>query len=180
MKLGIDDYLLKNNLTEETLLDALNKISFDTKEDSDIERLALIGRKKLREDFFQAFDRGDGDKLNDLVRDTEINTNFNVLSALMIIPKKFIENENFLSAFAEMALNTSYFSTLFKKSLGKGFSDYLTELRIEHVKEQLVATSEKIKIISSAEGFSDYQYFCKIFRRLTGLTPSQYREKFLR
>ena len=60
MKLGIDDYLLKNNLTEDSLLDALNKISFDIEEnDSTIERLALIGRKKLREDFFQAFDSSD-------------------------------------------------------------------------------------------------------------------------
>ena len=52
MKLGIDDYLLKNDLSEETLLDALKKISFDAEENTEIERLALIGRKKLREDFF--------------------------------------------------------------------------------------------------------------------------------
>ena len=402
MKLGIDDYLLKNNLTEENLLDALNKISFDAEENSDIERLALIGRKKLREDFFNAFDAGESEKLNDLARDADINTDFNAASALMIIPKNFIDNENFLSAFAEMALNTcrnllgekiqpmifishqngffhwclivdsdatraiaeqllnfakmyfnlelkiflsppeknfaalaicwqkiydaradffysdekiftpenfspleikipdavkisgrelveslnfidedffsalknfrekllvekihpeilsafvaelfveeknllpnplqtenfsewfallenflkelrgrrgkdylhpairlalryieahyredisqtdvadavhlnaSYFSTLFKKSLDKGFSDYLTELRIEHVKERLATTSEKIKTISMTEGFNDYQYFCKIFKRLTNLTPGKYREKFLR
>ena len=79
-----------------------------------------------------------------------------------------------------MHLNASYFSTLFKKSLDKGFSDYLTELRIEHVKEPLATTSEKIKTISTTEGFNDYQYFCKIFKRLTNLTPGKYREKFLR
>ena len=77
-------------------------------------------------------------------------------------------------------LNPSYFSTLFKKSFVKGFSDYLTDLRIEHVKEQLVTTTEKIKVISTSEGFTDYQYFCKLFKRLTDLTPSQYHEKFLR
>ena len=76
-------------------------------------------------------------------------------------------------------LNPSYFSTLFKKSVGKGFSDYLTDLRIEHVKERLATTSEKINAIATSEGFSDYQYFVKIFKRLTGLRPSQYREKFL-
>lgn len=411
MKLGIDDYLLKNNLTEETLLDALKKISFEeTENDSEIERLAVIGRKKLREDFFCAFDSG-GDNLNELTRGTNFNPKFQSATALMIIPKNWrereqilsdVERENFLSAFAEMTLNTcrnllggkvqplifdseregffhwcliidalanieiaqrlqgfakmyfnlelkiflsspqnslnnlanswqklyvartdsfysdkkiflaedlspleikipdelktssqklvealgfseadfsavfktfrekllnaklhpeilftfiaelfveernilpsplqaenfsdwfaqlknfltelrnrhgkdylpptirlalryiethcredisqsdvadavhlnpSYFSTLFKKSLGKGFSDYLTELRIEHVKERLATTSEKIKIISISEGFNDYQYFCKLFKRLTDLTPSQYREKFLR
>ena len=86
MKLGIDDYLLKNDLSEETLLDALNKISFDAEENSDIERLALIGRKKLREDFFKAFDAGN-DKLNELARDANFDINFKSAAALMIIPK---------------------------------------------------------------------------------------------
>ena len=76
-------------------------------------------------------------------------------------------------------LNPSYFSTLFKKSLGTGFSDYLTELRIAHVKERLVSSSQRINSLAAEEGFSDYQYFVKIFKRLTGLRPSQYREKFL-
>lgn len=409
MKLGIDDYLLKNDLSEETLLDALNKISFDTEENFDMERLALIGRKKLREDFFKAFNAGEMEKLEKLAADAEINSKFQSAVTFMIIPQKWhereqlltsAERENFLSAFIEMTLNTcrnllgekvqplifdsqrggffhwglivdggnfdiatrlqtfaklyfnlelkifisppkislaelsntwqkiyaaradsfyldekiflleelsplaekitdelknsgreliealsftdedfsvtlkafreklfgaklhpeilstfiaelfesewnllpsplqaenfsewfsrlekflqelrtrqgkdylhpairlalkyieahyredisqsdvaeavhltpSYFSTLFKKSFGQGFSDYLTELRIEHVKERLKTSSEKIKGIAAAEGFRDPQYFVKIFKRLTGLTPSQYREKFL-
>ena len=44
-------------------------------------------------------------------------------------------------------LNPSYFSTLFKKSVGKGFSDYLTEIRIAHVKEKLSTTSKKSKTL---------------------------------
>ncbi len=411
MKLGIDDYLLKNDLSEATLLDALNKISFEAEDNLEIERLALIGRKKLREDFFKAFDAGEVSTLAKLARDAEINLGFQSAAAFMIIPENWherekllskVELENFLSAFAEMSLNTcrnllddkvqplifdsrregffhwglivdngtreiaerlqnfaklyfnlelkiiqsspqkniaelskqwqkiyaaradsfyldekiielkdlsplemkipaelkismheliealnfsdedfssvlktfrekllevklhpeilstfiieqsvelerdllpsplqaenfsewfselekflkelrgrqgkdylhpairlalryieenhhreisqtdvadavhlnpSYFSTLFKKSVGKGFSDYLTELRIEHVKERLATTSEKIKAISTAEGFADYQYFCKLFKKITGLNPSQYRQKFLR
>ena len=410
MKLGIDDYLLKNDLSEETLLDALNKISFEAEDNSEIERLALIGRKKLREDFFKAFDASESEKLAKLSADAEINSEFQAAAALMIIPQGWPERErlltenereNFLSAFAEMSLNTcrnllgekiqplifdstregffhwgliveggtreiaerlqnfsklyfnlelkiflsppkknlgelseqwqkiydsrtdsfysdekifsveelppleikisdelknsgrelvealsfidedffnvlksfrekmfnvklhpeilsafisghfteseknslpsplqsenfsewftrlerfltelrgrqgkdylhpairlalkfieahyreeisqvdvaeavhlnpSYFSTLFKKSVGMGFSDYLTDLRIEHVKERLVTTSEKINAIAASKGFNDYQYFVKIFKRLTGLRPSQYREKFL-
>ena len=77
-------------------------------------------------------------------------------------------------------LNNSYFSTLFKKSLGTGFSDYLTELRIAHAKARLTASSEKIRVILADCGFRDYQYGVKVFKRLTGLTPSEYRRKFLR
>ena len=410
MKLGIDDYLLKNDLSEETLLDALKKISFDAEDNTEIERLAVIGRKKLREDFFRAFDAGETDKLEKLAADAEIPLNFSA-AAFMIIPRHWREREqllaenereNFLAAFAEMTLNTcrnllgekiqplifdstrgeffhwgllvagggrelaerllnfaklyfnlelkiflsppkknlaelasqwlkifdgradsfysdekifsveetepptikisdalknsgrevvealsfidedfsavlknfrekllaakihpevlstfvaglfaeeernllpsplqtenfsewfarlekflnelrggqgkdylhpairlalryieehyreeisqtdiadavhlnnSYFSTLFKKSLGKGFSDYLTELRIAHVKARLTAFSEKIRVILADCGFHDYQYGVKVFKRLTSLTPSEYRRKFLR
>ena len=411
MKLGIDDYLLKNDLSEETLLDALKKISFDAEDNSEIERLALIGRKKLREDFFRAFDAGETDKLERLAADAEISAAFKAAAAFMIIPQRWQEREqilaenereNFLAAFAEMTsntcrnllgekiqplifdstrggffhwgllveggtreiaerlrnfsklyfnlelkiflsppkknlaapaeqwlkifdaradsfysdekifsvenlpplsikipdalknsgrevvealsfidedfavvlknfrekllhaelhpeilstfvaglfaeeernllpsplqaenfsewfarlekflnelrgrhgkdylhpairlalkyieahcreeisqpdiadavhLNNSYFSTLFKKSVGKGFIDYLNELRIAHVKERLATSSEKAKAIATSEGFNDYQYFVKVFKRLTGLTPSEYRRKFLR
>ena len=115
MKLGIDDYLLKNNLTEESLLEALEKISFDAEEtDPEIERLALIGRKKLREDFFHAFDAGDNN-LDELAKDAELSAQFQSATAFMIIPKNWsereqiltaAERENFLSAFSEMTLNT--------------------------------------------------------------------------
>lgn len=105
MKLGIDDYLLKNDLSEETLLDALKKISFDAEENTEIERLALIGRKKLREDFFKAFDAGDTDKLEKLAADAEINSQVQA-AAFMIIPRAWHEREKFLAAFAEMILNT--------------------------------------------------------------------------
>ena len=82
-------------------------------------------------------------------------------------------------AAAFMAKNLPESAEVSVKSLGKGFSDYLTELRIEHIKERLTTTSEKIKNIAAAEGFSDYQYFVKVFKKNTGLTPGQYREKFL-
>ena len=68
-------------------------------------------------------------------------------------------------------LNASYFSTLFKKSVGKGFGDYLTERRMEKIKKRLVTTSEKIKNIAAAEGFNDYQYDARpISRKIFAIT----------
>lgn len=99
--------------------------------------------------------------------------------ALKYIEEHYREEISQTTVAEAVYLNPSYFSTLFKKSLGQGFSDYLTDLRIEHVKARLKNGTEKIKDISTSEGFNDYQYFCKIFKRLTDLTPSQYREKFL-
>ena len=73
-------------------------------------------------------------------------------------------------------LNPAYFSTLFKKSMNKTFSDYLINYRLNKVKQRLNTDSDKIKNIALEEGFVDYQYFCKLFKRIVGKNPSEYRQ----
>lgn len=74
-------------------------------------------------------------------------------------------------------LNPAYFSTLFKKSTGTNFSDYLINRRLNAVKKRLTKSSDKIKNIATEEGFTDYQYFCKLFKKIVGVNPSEYRNK---
>lgn len=73
-------------------------------------------------------------------------------------------------------LNTAYFSNLFSKSMGKTFSEYLMNYRIEKIKKRLRNHNAKIKEIALNEGFVDYQYFCKVFKKITGMNPSEYRQ----
>lgn len=61
--------------------------------------------------------------------------------------------------------------------MGKNLKDYLTERRIERAKYLLVNTEMKIYEISEVTGYSDYFYFTKVFRKWTGKTPSDFREK---
>lgn len=72
-------------------------------------------------------------------------------------------------------LNPAYFSTLFKKHMGMGFSEYLNKTRLTRVQKRLRTSSERIKDIAQSEGFADYQYFCKLFKRTLGISPSTYR-----
>lgn len=74
-------------------------------------------------------------------------------------------------------LNPAYFSTLFKKSTGTNFSDYLINCRLNAVKKRLTQSSDKIKNIATEEGFADYQYFCKLFKKIVGVNPSEYRNQ---
>ena len=74
-------------------------------------------------------------------------------------------------------LNTAYFSSLFSKSMGKTFSEYLMNYRIQKVQKRLERSNEKIKEIALTEGFIDYQYFCKVFKKLIGINPSEYRQR---
>lgn len=73
-----------------------------------------------------------------------------------------------------MNLTPEYLSRLFTKEVGKSFSDYLKEYRINKAKKMLADDKLKIYEIAEKAGYSDPKYFCKIFKEVTGMTPKEY------
>ena len=94
--------------------------------------------------------------------------------------KRFISDYYFdpsisLGAVAEfVGLNEKYFSTRFSNETGTTFTAYLTDLRIKKAKEMLERTNMKVYEISEAVGYSSVEHFTRVFKRLTGKTPSAY------
>ena len=76
----------------------------------------------------------------------------------------------------DMGYSDAYFSKLFKQYFNQNFTAYLTEYRIKKAKELLSNTNHSIKDISRIVGYTDSNYFAKIFKRLVGEIPSKYRE----
>lgn len=70
----------------------------------------------------------------------------------------------------------TYCSKLFPRLFGKGFLEYVTELRIEEAKKLLGCRGLSVKEIGKRVGISDAAYFTNMFRKYTGMTPSEYRE----
>ncbi|MFB9277534.1 response regulator [Cohnella cellulosilytica] len=79
----------------------------------------------------------------------------------------------------EVGFNPSYLSRLYKQLTGEGLHDSITRMRLNKAVELLTQPSTKIHEISSALGFESPAYFTKFFKRVTNLTPSEYREKEL-
>jgi two-component system response regulator YesN len=79
---------------------------------------------------------------------------------------------------AELSVSVSYFSQRFKSITGKTFVEYLTELRIEHAKELLRTASGRGYEIAPQVGFRDPHYFSSTFKKVCGMTPTQYRAQF--
>jgi two-component system response regulator YesN len=75
-------------------------------------------------------------------------------------------------------LSSTYVCTIFKNETGKTLNQYLTEYRIEIAKNMLKDFRFKITDISSRVGYNDSNYFGKAFKKLVGLSPSEYRERF--
>lgn len=73
-------------------------------------------------------------------------------------------------------LSRSYFSKLFKEVTGQNFTDYLQNLRISEACSLLESTDKKVTEILSDVGFKDIKHFNRLFKKITGKTPSQYRK----
>ncbi len=72
-------------------------------------------------------------------------------------------------------LSSFYFSKIFKQYRGVTFIDYLTSFRVSRAKELLKDLRWSIKEISCKVGYPDSNYFTRVFKRLEGLTPTEYR-----
>ena len=77
----------------------------------------------------------------------------------------------------EMNMTANYLGQVFKRETGKPYTQYITELRIDRAKSLLLSGDMSISDISNALGFNDYFYFLKTFKRVTGVTPKQYRQE---
>ena len=72
-------------------------------------------------------------------------------------------------------LSESYMCHMFKKASGKTIIGYINDLRIEKASLLLENTSESISCIAMEVGFDDVNYFDRVFKKQTGLSPKNYR-----
>ena len=74
-------------------------------------------------------------------------------------------------------LDPDYASKLFKKELGISFKNYLIQKRIDTAKDLLVNTDLPINTIADNVGYGNYSYFTRIFKKVIGMTPIEYRNQ---
>lgn len=74
----------------------------------------------------------------------------------------------------------SHFSKVFKEEMGCGFRVYLNQLRVEKSKSLLLSGTASISEICSMCGFDDQSYYCKVFKKITGVTPDKFRKQIRR
>lgn len=72
-------------------------------------------------------------------------------------------------------ISKQYLCLLFKNTLGTRPMEYIAKRRIQAAKELLVSTDKSVEEISEEVGFCTASYFCKLFKRYEGMTPSAFR-----
>ena len=79
----------------------------------------------------------------------------------------------------ELRLNASYLNASFKKQTGECISSYIQKSKIKKAQEMLKIRKYTITDIWTALGYFDQSHFNKHFKKFTGITPRQYRLKFM-
>lgn len=107
-------------------------------------------------------------------------TNPKIRQSLKYIQEHYQDAISLNSVCDAVLLNSSYFSDLFKKEVGKGFNQYLIDTRFAEAKRLLVEKKElSIGDISTIVGFQDSNYFSRLFKKSFNNTPAKFRENSL-
>ena len=75
----------------------------------------------------------------------------------------------------KFGFSESYFSVLFKDTLGEPYSSYLEKLRLNKAGELLTSTDKSVEDIAQLVGYNNSTTFRRAFKRVKGLSPQQYR-----
>ncbi len=112
----------------------------------------------------------------------EVSPNrLNVLVSMVeeYICENYMEDISMQDAARAVNYSEAYFCKMFKQQFGQNFTSYLTEYRIEEAKKLLRQPTVSVKEVGVRVGYPDSNYFARVFRRMTGVSPSEYRMKFL-
>lgn len=94
------------------------------------------------------------------------------------IEKHYMDDITLEEIAKEVGWTATYLSSSFKKNTGKSVVDYLTYIRVQHAKELLLDTERSIGEVADIVGFHDAKYFATRFKKITGVSPNEYRGLF--
>ncbi|WP_158299296.1 response regulator transcription factor [Paenibacillus antri] len=117
-------------------------------------------------------------KIEALGRERQVGNHQGIRAAVAYLEAQFHNSELSLPLAADAAgMSQGHFSRTFKREMGVSFIEYVTRLRIERAKALLDVPGMKTWEIAEAIGYQEYAHFAKVFRKYTGLTPSEFRKR---
>lgn len=122
--------------------------------------------KSMQEDIALFFSLEEQNAANDVVR-----------QAIDIMEKRFAQPFSLRELADELQISPGYLSVRLKKQTGMNFSEYLMQIRLRKAQRMLRTTDKRIVDIAAQAGYPDQFYFSRLFKRATGMTPSEYRKQ---
>lgn len=107
----------------------------------------------------------------------EISSNAIVNQAVEYMHEHYNEELTLVDVAEKVGISSGYLSTLFTQNLGSGFIDTLNGIRVERACVYLQQNQMKTYEVAFKVGFRDEKYFSRIFKKVTGVTPSEYKKR---
>ena len=174
VRLGAFRFLVKPTKTEEinqAIKDAVKEIKKIKSKESVLQEL----RKKVKE-YYGLSDQDISGIKPEIAADGS-NSKYLVAKAIEFIKANYTKNLDLKTVADGLYISTWHLSKLLKKETGNNFIDILNELRIEEAKKLLLNPKYKIYEVAEIVGFSDIPYFTKLFKKISGFTPMEYKNK---
>lgn len=99
-----------------------------------------------------------------------------VASAIEYVNRNYVSEIVVSDIATKFGYTADYFSTLFRKSTGVTFTNFVNQVRVRASKALLAGYGVSIKEVAYSCGFSDEKYFMRVFKALEGITPTEYRK----
>jgi len=93
------------------------------------------------------------------------------------VAERYMEHISLNDAADLVDLNPVYLSVLFKRETGINFKDYVINVRMDKAKE-LLRQGEPINQVAELVGYQDSKYFSRLFARVVGVNPTQYKKLY--
>lgn len=178
---GVRHYLLKPTNVEEitaVLAEVLEELTQERKKENihkrmeeELERMKAVAK---------TMEEGEG-QVNVTEKDKRTNHSTTVRRMIELIRHHYAEEELSLQWIAKekLYMNADYLGKLFHKETGKYFSQYVMHFRVERAIEYMKADEEMRNYeLAGLTGFgANSQYFIKVFKRITGITPGEYERR---
>jgi AraC family transcriptional regulator len=98
--------------------------------------------------------------------------------AVEFLRESYTEHLTLAQVASAAGVHPVYLAREFRRSHGCTIGEYIRRLRVERACRQLSSSDESLATIAAATGFSDQSHFSRTFKRLMGITPTQYRANF--
>lgn len=102
---------------------------------------------------------------------------YSIRELMRYINQHYSDNLTVETLAAQSFFTPNYLCTLFHKETGKTITQYITQCRVNHARILLKDMTKPIYEVSEAVGYKDEKYFAKVFKKMTGMLPSEYRRR---
>jgi two-component system response regulator YesN len=143
---------------------------------SDSSTQLYVNDETLIEQWIQALSMAYQSVVNEIINQRKYKQRIDIRAVQLYIDSHYVDTIRLETIALQFFVSKEHLSRTFKQETGFTVMDYIIMKRMEKARELLQDPNVQIKTVAEAVGYSDLNYFFRIFKKVTGVTPTQLRQ----